>query len=93
MRHHWRVENSLHWCLDVSFNEDRSRVRNGHAAEKPSRLRRSALNLLKAETVHCKHGIKTKRLRAGWDHDYLFRVLQLWNAVALGLRGAGGRRT
>jgi predicted transposase YbfD/YdcC len=77
VRHHWRIENGLHWSLDVGFNEDHSRVRKGHAAENLSRLRRIALNLLKAETVHCKRGIKTKRLRAGWDHDYLLRVLQI----------------
>ena len=77
VRSHWRIENSLHWSLDVGFNEDQSRARNGHAAENLSRLRRIALNLLKAETVHCKLGIKNKRLRAGWDHDYLLRVLQL----------------
>jgi predicted transposase YbfD/YdcC len=77
VRNHWRIENSLHWSLDVSFAEDKSRVRNGHAPENLSRVRRIALNLLKAETVHCKRGIKTKRLRAGWDHDYLLRVLQI----------------
>jgi hypothetical protein len=89
VRNHWRIENSLHWSLDVSFHEDMSRVRTGHAAENLSRVRRIALNLLKAETVHCKRGIKTKRLRAGWDHDYLLRVLQLQNAVALGRHRAG----
>lgn len=77
VRHHWQIENGLHWSLDVSFAEDKSRVRKGHAAENLSRIRRIALNLLKAETVHCKRGIKTKRLRAGWDHDYLLRVLQI----------------
>jgi hypothetical protein len=88
VRNHWRIENSLHRSLDVSFHEDMSRMRTGHAAENLSRVRRIALDLLKAETVHCKRGIKTKRLRAGWDHDYLLRVLQLWNAAA---RRRGGR--
>ncbi|HEX9718208.1 MAG TPA: ISAs1 family transposase [Ramlibacter sp.] len=77
IRSHWRVENSLHWCLDVSFGEDQCRVRIGHAPENLSRLRRIALSLLKQETKVCKLGIKNKRLRAGWDNDYLLRVLQI----------------
>jgi predicted transposase YbfD/YdcC len=74
IRSHGQVENSLHWSLDVSFNEDASRIRNGYAAENFSRLRRIALNLLKRETTE-KVGIKVKRLRAGWDEDYLLKVL------------------
>jgi predicted transposase YbfD/YdcC len=73
-RGHWTVENQLHWCLDVQFREDDCRIRQGHAAENFSRLNRIALNLLKRQTKH-KAGIKTKRLRAGWDHDYLLKVL------------------
>lgn len=73
-RSHWGVENGLHWSLDVGFGEDASRVRTGHAAENCSRLRRIGLNLLKREKT-CKVGIKGKRLRCGWDHDYLLTVL------------------
>ena len=76
VRNHWRIENCLHWFLDVSFGEDKSRVRTGHAPENLSRLRRLSHSLLKQETT-CKRGIKTKRLRAGWDNDYLLRVLEL----------------
>jgi len=74
IRSHWQVENQLHGSLDVSFNEDASRIRNGYAAENFSRLRRMALNLLKRETTE-KVGIRAKRLRAGWDEDYLLKVL------------------
>ena len=73
-RGHWGVENRLHWSLDVQFREDESRIRQGYASENYSRLNRIALNLLKQQTSH-KVGIQTKRLRAGWDHDYLLNVL------------------
>lgn len=73
-RGHWGIENQVHWSLDVSFREDDSRVRQGHAAENLSRIRRLSLNLLKNERT-VKNGIKAKRLKCGWDHDYLLRVL------------------
>ena len=73
-RAHWGVENSLHWTLDVSQNEDQCRVRHGHAAENLSRLRRIALNLLRNEQT-IKAGIKAKSKTAGWDHQYLLKVL------------------
>lgn len=76
IRAHWCIENQLHWSLDVSFREDDCRIRKGHAAENFSRLRRIALNLLKMEkSVNV--GVHAKRLKAGWNHDYLLRVLQL----------------
>jgi len=74
IRGHWGIENRLHWHLDVSFGEDACRVRKGHGAENFSRLRRIALNLLHRETTNPR-GLKIKRQRAGWDHDYLLRVL------------------
>ena len=73
-RGHWAVENNLHWQLDVSFREDDRRIRKGHGAENFSRLSRIALNLLKQETS-IKSGIKGKRLNAGWDHDYLLKLI------------------
>jgi predicted transposase YbfD/YdcC len=76
VRKHWRVENELHWSLDVCFGEDDSRVRIGFAAENLSRVRRIALMLLKQETT-AKIGIKAKRLKAGWDEKYLLKVLQI----------------
>lgn len=74
VRSHWRVENSLHWVLDVSFREDESRIRKDHAPDNFAVLRHIALNMIKRETS-LKKSIKSKRLRAGWDNDYLLKVL------------------
>ena len=74
VRGHWGVENKVHWHMDVSFGEDQSRARTGHAAENLATLRRLALNLLKRETIK-KRGIRGKQRCAGWDHRYLLRLL------------------
>jgi predicted transposase YbfD/YdcC len=74
VRSHWSVENSLHWVLDVTFDEDRSRIKKENAPENFGLLRRLALCLLKKETTS-KRSIKGKRLRASWDESYLQRVL------------------
>ena len=74
VRSHWSIENQLHWSLDVTFNEDGSRVRSGNGAENFSVLRRMALNLLKAETS-TKRSLAGKRKDAAWDNDYLLKVL------------------
>jgi predicted transposase YbfD/YdcC len=74
VRAHWHVENSLHWVLDMAFREDESRVRKDHAPENFAIIRQFALNLLKQETS-LNIGINAKRKRAGWDHEYLFKVL------------------
>ena len=76
VRDHWGVENGLHWTLDVAFREDESRVRRGFAAENMGRLRQIALNMLKQEQG-LKIGIKGKRLHAGWENDYLLKVLKV----------------
>lgn len=73
-RQHWGIENNLHWVLDVAFNEDRSRVRKDHAPANLAVLRHMAVNLLTHETS-AKGGIKAKRLHAGWNEDYLLKVL------------------
>ena len=74
IRSHWFVENKLHWQLDVSFNEDRNRLRSGYAAENFSMMNKVALNLLKNEKS-VKVGVKTKRLKAGWDDAYMMKVI------------------
>ena len=73
-RSHWGIENRLHWVLDIAFDEDRSRVRKDNAPQNFAVLRHMALNLLKQEHT-VKAGIKAKRLKCGWDADYLLKVL------------------
>lgn len=65
---HWGGENRLHWVLDMTFREDKSPLRTGRAAHSMAILRR--------ETT-------AKRKQAGWNHEYLLRVLSNWNAIAL----------
>jgi predicted transposase YbfD/YdcC len=74
VRSHWTIENGLHWVLDVAMHQDHTRIRTGHAPENLATLHHIALNLLKQEHTE-KLGIKNKRLAAGWDHDYLLRVI------------------
>ncbi|MBD2003840.1 MULTISPECIES: ISAs1 family transposase [Cyanophyceae] len=74
VRSHWLVENSLHWVLDLAFLEDACRIRKDYAPENLALVRHVALNLLNQDTT-LKIGIKNKRLRAGWDEDYLLKVL------------------
>jgi predicted transposase YbfD/YdcC len=74
VRQHWGIENSLHWVLDVSFDEDACRIRKDQGAQTFAVLRHIALNLLRRESHH-KRGIKARRKRAGWDRGYLLQVL------------------
>lgn len=75
VRGHWHIENSLHWCLDVTFREDECRVRNRHAADNLSWLKRFAISLLKQHTY--KESIAMKRRMAGWNVDFLAQVIGL----------------
>jgi len=74
-RDHWGVENCLHWTLDVIFREDDARARSGNAAQNLAALRRQALNMLKNEKSEKKLSLRSKRLMAGWNGDFLRKVL------------------
>ena len=76
VRSHWGIENSVHWILDVTFREDDSRIRMGHGPENFAVLRHIALNLLHDEQSF-KGSIKTKRLKCGWNDEYLAKVLKV----------------
>lgn len=74
IRSHWSIENSAHWVLDMAFREDECRKRSENAPEIFATLRRVTLNLLKMETT-VKKSIPRKRLLAGWEPEYLEKVL------------------
>lgn len=76
IRSHWSVENKLHWQLDVSYGEDGCKVRKDNGPENFSVIRRATLNLLKADKK-TKAGIKNKRSKAGWDKDYMLKILRM----------------
>ena len=68
------LSTSLHWVLDVAFKEDDCRVRKGYADENFAIARHLAVNKLKNEKSF-KRGMKAKRKKAGWDDNYLIKVL------------------
>lgn len=74
VRGHWGIENGLHWVLDVVFREDDCRVRAGHAGANLAMIRKVAVSLLRHAPG--KESGVTKRLKAGWDDEYLLQVLQ-----------------
>ncbi|MEG4942950.1 ISAs1 family transposase [Microcoleus sp. F4-D5] len=74
IRSHWGIENSLHWTLDVTFYEDKSRIRKQNSPENFALLRRLAINLLKQEKTS-KQSLKMKRYRAAMDNNYLVKIL------------------
>ncbi|MDA8257833.1 MAG: ISAs1 family transposase [Betaproteobacteria bacterium] len=77
VRAHWRVENSLHWCMDVVFGDDRMRARTGHAAHNFAVLRHFALNLIRLAPVKRKGGLKVRRLIAATSDLYRAQLLGL----------------
>lgn len=75
VRGHWGIENSLHWVLDVTFDEDRSRIRKDYGPDNFALLRRFALGLIKQDTSP--GSIKKKRKRAAWNNDALAKIAML----------------
>jgi len=75
VRQHWRVENSLHWCMDVVFGDDQMRARTGHAAHNFTVLRHIALNLIRLAPVKRKGGLKVRRLIAPTSDSYRAQLL------------------
>jgi len=73
VRGHWAIENTLHWCLDVTFREDESRLRDRIAADNVAWLKRFAIGLLKQ--VDSKESIVMRRRIAGWNDNFLLQVL------------------
>ena len=73
LRNHWGIENSLHWQLDVTFQEDRNRVRRRNAAENLALLRRLTLSLLQAHPS--KLSVAKKRFAAALNPDFLDEIL------------------
>jgi len=76
IRQHWAIENQRHWFLDVTWREDASRIRKGHAAENVALLRKIALNLLKADTT-VKDTVRGKRLQATFSEEILSQFLRI----------------
>jgi len=75
IRDHWGVENSLHWVLDMTFREDEQRKRANHAAANFAIVRKMALNLLKKDKG--KESLRTKRLKAAWNKEFLINLLKI----------------
>lgn len=74
VRQHWGIENGLHWVLDVAFDEDRSPARARNAQANWAALRRLVISILKQDKT-TKAGMEAKRLKAGWDRNYLIKLL------------------
>jgi predicted transposase YbfD/YdcC len=74
IRTHWEIENRVHWVLDVAMAEDANRTRKGESAQNLALIRKLALNLLRRETS-VKTGFAAKQKRAGWDRNYLLKIL------------------
>lgn len=73
-RSYWGIENRMHWVLDVAFQEDHHQLRKDLVPENFAVLRHITLNMLNQDKT-VKTGIKAKRLRAGWAHDDLLKIL------------------
>jgi predicted transposase YbfD/YdcC len=82
VRSHWSIENQLHWMLDVGFSEDKVQSYQGYSAENLAVIRHLGINLLSRDKKS-QVGMKTKRLKAGWDDNYLIETLTALNTVTV----------
>jgi predicted transposase YbfD/YdcC len=73
VRSHWGIENACHWCLDVTYREDDSRIRDRHLRENFAWLNRLTLSLLKQHSS--KDSVAMKRRACGWNEKYMLQVL------------------
>ena len=73
VRSHWGIENTCHWCLDVTYREDESRIRDEHLRENFAWLNRLTLSLLKQHPE--KDSVAMKRRACGWNDEYMLQVL------------------
>ena len=80
VRSHWSIENQLHWILDVGFAEDTAQSCSGYSAENLAVILHVGINLLSRDR-ESKVGVKTRRLKAGWNDNYLKTVLSALNIV------------
>jgi predicted transposase YbfD/YdcC len=74
VRGHWGIENSCHWVLDMTFDEDQSRIRINHGTENFALLRRLALSLIKQD--NSPESVRRRRKRAGWNDSRLLNILK-----------------
>ena len=77
IRSHWAVENRLHWCMDVSFNDDQMRARTKAAAHNLAVLKHITLNLIRLDPINRKGGVKARRLIAATSDSYRAELLGL----------------
>jgi predicted transposase YbfD/YdcC len=79
IRGHWSIENALHWTLDMTFAEDRSRIRSTSGARNFAALRKLGLAMLKRESTEAKRSVRRKRKLAAFDINYVLKVLSAEN--------------
>ena len=73
VRSHWGIENSCHWCLDITYREDESRIREKRLRENVAWINRFTLSLLKQHSN--KKSVAVNRRRCGWNDDILVQIL------------------
>ena len=70
----WGIDNQVHWCLDMTFREDDSRIRKEHGPANMAVLRHMALNLVRREKTP-KLSLRVERKLAGWKPSFLMGIL------------------